>query len=80
MIHSIIDYITIAVLITVISHYIEYLEFKINNNFFVKIIDGSKQISEPFLFFLRNYALSFGFIDFTPMILIFALQFLKNII
>ena len=47
------------------------------NNKFVKIVDG---VVEPMLKIIRDKMPKTGMVDFTPLILIFILEILRNII
>ncbi|MDC0216241.1 YggT family protein [Candidatus Pelagibacter sp.] len=73
-------YIWILIINAVLSWLVAFKILNVDNRFVYSILEFSYRITAPPLNFIRRYLPSFGSIDISPVILIFLLYFLRNLI
>ena len=73
-------YIWILIINAVLSWLVAFNVLNVQNRFVYSILEFSYKITAPPLNFIRRYVPSFGSIDISPVILIFLLYFLRNLV
>ena len=73
-------YIWILIINAVLSWLVAFSILNIQNRFVYTILEFSYKITAPPLNIIRRYLPNFGSIDISPVILIFLLYFLRNIV
>ena len=73
-------YIWILIINAVLSWLVAFSILNIENRFVYTILEFSYKITAPPLNVIRRYLPNFGSIDISPVILIFLLYFLRNIV
>ena len=73
-------YIWILIINAVLSWLVAFSILDIQNRFVYTILEFSYKITAPPLNIIRRYLPNFGSIDISPVILIFLLYFLRNLV
>ncbi len=73
-------YIWILIINAVLSWLVAFSILNIQNRFVYTILEFSYKITAPPLNIIRRYLPNFGSIDISPVILIFLLYFLRNLV
>ena len=73
-------YIWILIINAALSWLVAFNVLNVQNRFVYSILEFSYKITAPPLNFIRRYLPSFGSIDISPVILIFLLYFLRNLV
>jgi len=73
-------YIWILIINAVLSWLVAFSILNIQNRFVYTILEFSYKITAPPLNVIRRYLPNFGSIDISPVILIFLLYFLRNLV
>ena len=73
-------YIWILIINAVLSWLVAFNVLNVQNRFVYSILEFSYKITAPPLNFIRRYLPNFGSIDISPVILIFLLYFLRNLV
>ena len=73
-------YIWILIINAIISWLVAFNILNTNNKFVYSILDVSYKLTAPPLNYIRRFLPNLGSIDISPIVLIFALLFLRNLI
>ena len=73
-------YIWILIINAVLSWLVAFSVLNVQNRFVYSILEFSYKITAPPLNLIRRYLPNFGSIDISPVILIFLLYFLRNLV
>ena len=73
-------YIWILIINAVLSWLVAFNVLNVQNRFVYSILEFSYKITAPPLNIIRRYLPNFGTIDISPVILIFLLYFLRNLV
>ena len=73
-------YIWILIINAVLSWLVAFSVLNVQNRFVYSILEFSYKITAPPLNVIRRYLPNFGSIDISPVILIFLLYFLRNLV
>tara|TARA_B110001450_G_scaffold240492_1_gene249281 strand:- start:100 stop:390 length:291 start_codon:yes stop_codon:yes gene_type:complete len=73
-------YIWILIINAIISWLVAFNVLNTNNRFVYSLLDVSYKLTAKPLNFIRSYLPNLGSIDISPVVLILALMFLRNII
>ena len=73
-------YIWVLIINVIISWLIAFNILNTSNRFVYSVLDVSHILTDPPLNFIRRYLPNLGSIDISPIILILALMFLRNLV
>ncbi len=73
-------YIWILIINAVLSWLVAFSVLNTGNRFVYAILDVSHRLTAPPLNFIRQYMPNLGSIDISPVVLILALMFLRNLV
>ena len=73
-------YIWILIINAVLSWLVAFSVLNVQNRFVYSILEFSYKITAPLLNMIRRYLPNFGSIDISPVILIFLLYFIRNLV
>ena len=73
-------YIWVLIINAVISWLVAFNVLNTSNRFVYSVLDISYKLTDPPLNFIRRYLPNLGAIDISPIILILALMFLRNLV
>ena len=73
-------YIWILIINAALSWLVAFRVLKVENRFVYSVLEFSYKITAPPLNIIRRYLPNFGTIDISPVILIFLLYFLRNLV
>ena len=73
-------YIWILIINAVLSWLVAFKVLNVENRFVYSVLEFSYRITAPPLNVIRRYLSNFGSIDISPVILIFLLYFLRNLV
>ena len=73
-------YIWVLIINAIISWLVAFNVLNTSNRFVYSVLEISYKLTEPPLGFIRKYIPSIGSIDISPIILIFGLMFLRNLV
>ena len=73
-------YIWILIINAVISWLVAFNVLNTTNRFVYSLLDVSYKLTDPPLNFIRRYLPNLGSIDISPIVLILALMFLRNLV
>ena len=73
-------YIWVLIINVIISWLIAFNIINTSNRFVYSVLDVSHKLTDPPLNFIRRYLPNLGSIDISPIILILALMFLRNLV
>ena len=73
-------YIWILIINVVLSWLVAFRVLNVENRFVYSVLEFSYKITAPPLNIIRRYLPNFGTIDISPVILIFLLYFLRNLV
>ena len=73
-------YIWVLIINEIISWLIAFNILNTSNRFVYSVLDVSHKLTDPPLNFIRRYLPNLGSIDISPIILILALMFLRNLV
>ena len=73
-------YIWVLIINVIISWLIAFNILNTSNSFVYSVLDVSHKLTDPPLNFIRRYLPNLGSIDISPIILILALMFLRNLV
>jgi YggT family protein len=73
-------YIWVLIINVIISWLIAFNILNTSNRFVYSVLDVSHKLTDPPLNFIRRYLPNLGSIDISPIILILALMFLRNLV
>ena len=73
-------YIWILIINAVLSWLVAFKVLNVENRFVYSVLEFSYKITAPPLNIIRRYLPNFGTIDISPVILIFLLYFLRNLV
>ena len=73
-------YIWVLIINVIISWLIAFNILNTSNRFVYSVLDVSHKLTYPPLNFIRRYLPNLGSIDISPIILILALMFLRNLV
>ena len=73
-------YIWVLIINVIISWLIAFNILNTSNRFVYSVLDVSHKLTDPPLNFIRRYLPNVGSIDISPIILILALMFLRNLV
>ena len=73
-------YIWILIINAVLSWLVAFSVLNTSNRFVYSVLDVSYRLTAPPLNFIRRYLPNLGSIDISPIILILALMFLRNLV
>ena len=73
-------YIWVLIINAIISWLVAFNVLNTNNRFVYSVLDSSYKLTDPPLNFIRRYLPNLGSIDISPVILILALMFLRNLV
>ena len=73
-------YIWVLIINVIISWLIAFNILNTRNRFVYSVLDVSHKLTDPPLNFIRRYLPNLGSIDISPIILILALMFLRNLV
>ena len=73
-------YIWILIINAVISWLVAFNVLNTSNRFVYSVLDVSYKLTDPPLSFIRRYLPSLGSIDISPVVLILALMFFRNLV
>ena len=73
-------YIWILIINAIISWLVAFNILNTSNRFVYSVLDVSYKLTSPPLNFIRRYLPNFGSIDISPVVLIFLLYFLRNLV
>ena len=73
-------YIWVLIINAIISWLVAFNILNTSNRFVYSVLEISYKLTEPPLSFIRKYVPSIGSIDISPIILIFGLMFLRNLV
>jgi len=73
-------YIWILIINAVLSWLVAFSVLNVQNRFVYSILEFSYKITTPLLNIIRRYLPNFGSIDISPVILIFLLYFIRNLV
>ena len=73
-------YIWILIINAVLSWLVAFSVLNVQNRFVYSILEFSYKITAPLLNIIRRYLPNFGSIDISPVILIFLLYFIRNLV
>ena len=73
-------YIWVLIINVIISWLIAFNILITSNRFVYSVLDVSHKLTDPPLNFIRRYLPNLGSIDISPIILILALMFLRNLV
>ena len=73
-------YIWILIINAVISWLVAFNVLNTSNRFVYSVLDVSCKLTDPPLNFIRRYLPSLGSIDISPVVLILALMFFRNLV
>tara|TARA_B100001029_G_scaffold138758_1_gene117978 strand:- start:81 stop:371 length:291 start_codon:yes stop_codon:yes gene_type:complete len=73
-------YIWVLIINAIISWLVAFNILNTNNRFVYSVLEVSYKLTDPPLNFIRRFLPSLGSIDISPVILILALMFLRNLV
>ena len=73
-------YIWVLIINAIISWLIAFNVLNTSNRFVYSVLDISHKLTDPPLNFIRRYLPNLGAIDISPVVLILALMFLRNLV
>jgi len=73
-------YIWILIINAIISWLIAFNVLNTSNRFVYSILDVSYKLTDPPLNYIRRFLPNLGSIDISPIVLIFGLMFLRNLV
>ncbi len=73
-------YIWILIINAIISWLVAFNVLNTSNRFVYSVLDVSYKLTDPPLNFIRRYLPNLGSIDISPIILILALMFFRNLV
>ena len=73
-------YIWILIINAVVSWLVAFNVLNTSNRFVYSLLDVSYKLTDPPLNFIRRYLPNLGSIDISPIVLILALMFLRNLV
>ena len=73
-------YIWVLIINAIISWLVAFNVLNTSNRFVYSVLEISYKLTEPPLSFIRKYIPNIGSIDISPIILILALMFLRNLV
>ena len=73
-------YIWILIINAVLSWLVAFKVLNVENRFVYSVLEFSYRITAPPLNVIRRYLSNFGSIDISPVILIFLLYFIRNLV
>ena len=73
-------YILVLIINAIISWLVAFNILNTNNRFVYSVLEVSYKLTDPPLNFIRRFLPSLGSIDISPVILILALMFLRNLV
>ena len=73
-------YIWVLIINAIISWLVAFNILNTSNRFVYSVLDVSYRLSAPPLNFIRRFVPTFGSVDISPVILILALLFLRNLV
>ena len=73
-------YIWILIINAIISWLVAFNVLNTSNRFVYSILDISYKLTDPPLNYIRKFLPNLGSIDISPVVLIFALLFLRNLV
>ena len=73
-------YIWVLIINAIISWLVAFNILNTNNRFVYSLLEVSYKLTDPPLNFIRRFLPSLGSIDISPVILILALMFLRNLV
>ena len=73
-------YIWILIMNAVLSWLVAFRVLNVENRFVYSVLEFSYKITAPPLNIIRRYLPNFGTIDISPVVLIFLLYFLRNLV
>ena len=73
-------YIWILIMNAVLSWLVTFRVLNVENRFVYSVLEFSYKITAPPLNIIRRYLHNFGTIDISPVVLIFLLYFLRNLV
>ena len=73
-------YIWVLIINAILSWLVAFNVLNTNNRFVYSILDVTYRLTAPLLNYIRKYLPNLGSIDISPIVLILALLFLRNLI
>ena len=73
-------YIWVLIINAIISWLVAFNILNTSNRFVYSLLDVSYKLTDPPLNFIRKYLPNLGSIDVSPIVLIFGLMFLRNLV
>tara|TARA_B100000686_G_C16070047_1_gene608910 strand:- start:30 stop:320 length:291 start_codon:yes stop_codon:yes gene_type:complete len=73
-------YIWVLIINAIISWLVAFNVLNTSNRFVYSVLDVSHKLTDPPLSFIRRYLPNLGSIDISPVVLILALMFLRNLV
>ena len=73
-------YIWVLIINVIMSWLVAFNVLNTSNRFVYSVLDVSHKLTDPPLNFIRRYLPNLGSIDISPIILILALMFLRNLV
>ena len=73
-------YIWVLIINVIMTWLVAFNVLNTSNRFVSSVLDVSHKLTDPPLNFIRRYLPNFGSIDFSPIILILGLMFLRNLV
>ena len=73
-------YVWVLIINAVISWLVAFNILNTSNRFVYSVLDVSYKLTDPPLNFIRRYLPNLGSIDISPVVLILALMFLRNLV
>ena len=73
-------YIWVLIINVIMSWLVAFNVLNTSNRFVYSVLDISHKLTDPPLNFIRRYLPNLGSIDISPVILILALMFLRNLV
>ncbi len=73
-------YIWVLIINAIISWLVAFNILNTNNRFVYSVLEVSYKLTDPPLNFIRRFLPSIGSIDISPIVLILALMFLRNLV
>ena len=73
-------YIWVLIINAIISWLVAFNVLNTSNRFVYSVLDISHKLTDPPLNFIRRYLPNLGAIDISPVVLILALMFLRNLV
>ncbi len=73
-------YIWVLIINAIISWLVAFNILNTSNRFVYSVLDVSYRLTAPLLNFIRRFVPTFGSVDISPVILILALLFIRNLV